>query len=209
MSSIEQSWERIHIWLRSNASKILESLQGAADKSEINQLEEIIESKLPQQLIEFYSFHNGINPNVLANLFYGINFISISNTIKQISNYETPNDKKPLKYADCEINYSYTFGRKRLPIASDNGTCLLCVDLDPIDNGLVGQIIFLDYDYSVAFKLANSIEELLEKFSDDLESEKYSLLPEALEEGNEWLSPIKEIDPCNWFNSPTWSHIKI
>ncbi len=77
------------------------------------------------------------------------------------------------------------------------------------ENGILGQVILLDYDSSAALKLANSIEELLEKFAGDLESGKYTLLPEALEDGNEWLDPAREIDPVNWFNSPTWAHIKI
>lgn len=209
MSNLEKSWVRIHAWLGSNANNILESLQGPANITEISKLEELAGTTLPQQLVEFYSQHNGINPDCYANLIYGINFIPIENTIEQISNYESLNDQQPLKYADTEIDSSYTFGKKRVPIADDSGTCLLCVDLDPSENGILGQVILLDYDSSAALKLANSIEELLEKFAEDLESGKYTLLPEALEDGNEWLDPAREIDPVNWFNSPTWAHIKI
>lgn len=209
MSNLENSWFKIHAWLGSNANKILESLQGPANITEVNQLEVLVGTKLPQPLIEFYSTHNGINPDCYANLIYGINFIPVANTIEQISNYESVNDQQSLKYADPEINPSYTFGKKRVPIADDSGTCLLCVDLDPSEHGILGQVILLDYDSSAALKLANSIGELLEKFAEDLESGKYSLLPEALEDGNEWLDPAREIDPVNWFNSPTWSHIKI
>lgn len=209
MSNLEKSWSRIHAWLGSNANQILESLQGPANIAEINQLGELAGTTLPQQLIEFYSIHNGINPDCCANLIYGINFIPVANTIEQISYYKSLNCQQPLKYADPEINSAYTFGKKRVPIADDSGTCLLCVDLDPSENGILGQIILLDYDSSAALKLANSVEELLEKFAEDLESGKYTLLPEALEDGNEWLDPAREIDPVNWFNSPNWAHIKL
>lgn len=208
MSNVEKSWDRIHAWLGLNANNILQSLQEPANLTHISTLEDLVGTTLPQQLTELYSKHNGINPDFCANLIYGINFIPVENTIEQINDYGSVSDQLSLKYADAGIVPSYTFGKKRVPIADDSGACLLCVDLDPSEHGIFGQVILLDHDSGVALKLADSIDELLEKFAEDLESGKYTLLPEAMEDGNEWLEPAKEIDVVNWFNSPAWAHVK-
>ena len=61
---------------------------------------------------------------------------------------------------------------------------------------------------NVAIKLNNSLREMVLQFEKDLSAEKYSLSEDALGDGVHWLEPVKEIDPVNWYNSPTWEHIK-
>lgn len=206
---IKQSIERIHSWLSRYAPKILSSLQGPVETGKLSELQSLVGEQLPSGLIELYSVHNGINPNAMANLFFGLPFISLENTITQIKSYAEPNDGAILKYADPGIKNSFTFSQKRIPIGDDSGACLICIDLDPDLGGKNGQVIVVDYDYLVAIKLANSTEELVAKFSEDLEAGKYSLQEDALADGNEWLKPEREIEPSNWFNSPTWAYIKI
>ncbi|MHB0818217.1 SMI1/KNR4 family protein [Stutzerimonas stutzeri] len=208
-ATIKNSFESIHTWLSNYAPKILSSLQGPAEKNKLSELEALAGEQLPSGLVELYSIHNGISPDVLANLFFGLPFIPLENTISQIKSYEMPIDGTALKHADSGIKSSFTFSHKRIPIADDSGTCIICIDLDPDPEGIKGQIILIDSDYSVAIKLANSIEELVAKFSEDLALGKYSLQEDALADGNEWLKPDRAIDPGNWFNSPTWAYIKI
>lgn len=205
--SLKQSWNRIETWLLTNAPKIHSSLNGSAAIDSINELNGLVGTDLPSELIEYYGIHNGIDSEAIANLVYGIKFISIEEAIKSIKNIEV--SSASLAYADSQIKAGYIFHKKRIPIGGDNGTCLLCIDLDPSESGVIGQIILLDYDYNVAIKLADSLGDLFHNFQEDLTLGKYSLLPEALEDNNEWLHPIREIDPVNWFNSPTWAHIKI
>ena len=110
-----------------------------------------------------------------------------------------------LKYADPGVDPSYRLGSTRIPIANDSAHCFLCVDLAPIKEGRVGQVIMIDDEFSVALKLCNSVSELVSSFASDLEQGKYTLAEDALEDGVEWLSPERGIDPGNWFNSPTWA----
>ncbi|MCX7207745.1 MAG: SMI1/KNR4 family protein [Proteobacteria bacterium] len=204
---LKTSWRKIEDWLLANAPKIHSSLNKPAAVDSIDELKKLIGSELPLQLIELYEIHNGIESEAIASLVYGMKFISIEDAINLVNNIDA--NSSPLKYADSQIKVGYTLHKKRFPIADDNGTCMLCIDLDPSELGKIGQIIFIDYDCNVAIKLADSLEELFHNFQEDLYSEKYSLLAEALEDDNEWLNPIREIDPVNWFNSPTWEHIKV
>lgn len=127
----------------------------------------------------------------MANLFFSLPFISLENAITQIKNYAEPNDGAILKYAGPGIKNSFTFSPKRIPVGYDSGVCLICIDLYPDLGGKNGQVILVDYDYLVAIKLAKSTEELVAKFSEDLEAGKYSLQEDALADGNEWLKPEK------------------
>jgi cell wall assembly regulator SMI1 len=208
-ASIHDSFLRIHLWLSKHAPKILKSLQNPASEEQLKILSAVTNCPLPPELYELYRIHNGINSNAMSNLFYGVKFISIEDSINQIKTFLDQDNNFNLKYVDLGIKNNYTFSKSRVPICDDSGTCLICVDLDPDEGGFFGQVILIDYDYSIAIKLANSVSQLVSNFAADLESGKYTLQEDALADGNEWLDPSREIDPVNWFNSPTWSHIKI
>ena len=194
-------------WLSSNAPQIVEALQEPASSVKIKELETLVGKKLPEGLISLYETCNGTHPEKFANFAYGMPFISIDKSIKQIQNFTQPNDEKELNFSDEGIKKNYTFGTLRIPIGDDSGTCLICVDLDPESNGNYGQVILIDYDYNVALKLANSVNEYISNFTSDLFSGKYGLQEDTLEDGVHWLEPEREIDPGNWFNSPTWQYV--
>ena len=199
--------EKAMIWLSNNAPKIVEALQEPASQERLIELESLVGKSLPESLISLYRTYNGIAPDKFANFAYGIPFISIEQSIEQITEFEEPNDGVELSHSDKGIKGSYTFGRLRVPIGDDSGTCLICVDLDPDVNGVYGQVILIDYDNHIALKLANSVDDYIDSFSSDLLSGKYTLQEDALEDGVHWLKPEREIDPVNWFNSPTWQYV--
>ncbi|WP_039995261.1 SMI1/KNR4 family protein [Paraglaciecola chathamensis] len=199
--------EKATEWLSNHAPKIVEALQEPASTDKIKELETLVGKNLPESFFTLYQTYNGINPDMFANFAYGMPFISIEQTISQITEFELPNDKTNLNYADDGIKVGYSFGKLRVPIGDDSGTCLICVDLDPDINGTYGQVILIDYDHNIALKLADSVENYIETFTSDLLSGRYSLQEDALEDGVHWLQPEKEIDPGNWFSSPTWQYV--
>lgn len=199
--------ETIKKLLDEKAPKISSSLQQPVSDVLIQKLENLVKEKLPNDFIKLYKEHNGLDSNKLVNFAYGIPFIPLEKSIKNIEFYKNQYNNDILKYADSEIKNEYTFSSKRIPIGDDNGTTLLCVDLDPSPKGIFGQIILIDYEFNIAIKLNNSIEEYIKQFETDLIQNKYSLQEDALDDGNHWLDPIREIDPVNWYNSPTWKHI--
>ena len=194
--------------LNEKAPLILEALQGGADHSEIEKLESLIGSDLPNDFKLLYRSRNGFEKGKFANLFYGFPFMRLDSIISAQEKVIAGNHSEPLRYADDGIKGSYTFGLRRIPIGDDSGSSLLCVDLDPSDSGRYGQVIFVDYDMEVALRLHSSVEELVQAFETDLGGDRYSLQEDALEDGVHWLQPISEIDPINWFRSPRWKYVK-
>lgn len=199
--------EKVTEWLSDNAPKIVEALQGPASQEKFIELESLVGKNLPEGLVSLYQTYNGIDSEMYANFVYGIPLLSIEQSIAQLAGVDSPHDDIKLKHCDKGIKGRYTFGKLRIPIADDAGTCILCVDLDPDIEGVSGQVILIDHESGVALKLADSVEDCIESFASDLISGKYTLQEDALEDGVHWLSPAREIDPVNWFNSPTWKYV--
>ncbi|MBF4374418.1 SMI1/KNR4 family protein [Vibrio anguillarum] len=195
--------------LLKKAPLIVASLLDPATEEEINLLRLIVGNDIPQDLIDLYSFTKGQDPKQAANFAYGVAFLSVNKTIEIIQSIGRDTDEIELNYVDSEIDKSFTFAKTRIPIADDCASCLICVDIKPSENGNFGQVILIDYENGVAFKLADSISEYVSNFHNDLCNGMYSLSEDALEDGVQWLVPDREIDPINWFNSSKWQHINV
>ncbi len=189
------------------APSILKALQPGAEESKIQELQELIGQALPEDMINLYRTCNGNNPKTYSNFAYGVEFINIQRCIDHITSYLKSEYNCPIQHTDPEIKNEYLEGKLRVPIGDDNGTSLICVDLDPSEKGKYGQVILIDYKMGISLKLADSVTDYINRFARDLKAGKYSLQEDALEDGVEWLDPISEIDPINWFNSPTWSYV--
>jgi cell wall assembly regulator SMI1 len=196
------SFETIHRWLRADAPQILGALRAPITPQDLSRLEQSA-GKLPDDLVALYRWHDGIDPAKIANLFFGLVFEPAKNVVSRLQNRAEPG--QALKYADPGIDSSYGLGPTRIPIGNDSARCSLCIDLAPAKDGSRGQVILIDDEYSVALKLCDSVSELVASFARDLEQGKYTLAEDALEDGVQWLSPERSIDPVNWYNSPTWA----
>ncbi len=190
------------------APDILLAFQGAASTTTLQELEQYVGTALPRDFLNLYLDSDGFKKGCLSNLFYGFTFNSVAQIKSHLAMFS---EKEPtaLHHADKEIRKDYAFGPFRLPIGSDSGTSLLCVDLDPSEHGKIGQVISLDYKIGVALFLNNSVFDMITQFENDLQSAKYKLQSDALADGIQWLQPDREIDPVNWFNSPRWKHISV
>ena len=199
--------EKIKKHLEQMAPKIVDALQEPVSDETIERLEKLIDKKLPEDFIALYKEHNGLDTDELVNFTYGIPLFPLEESIDILENYEKYLEKMDLEYADPGIDSSYTMNMTRVPLR-DDGQTLLAIDLAPTEEGTYGQVILIDYEYEVALKLNDSITEYLTQFEADLGNNLYSLQEDALDDDNHWLDPVREIDPVNWFNSPTWKHIK-
>jgi len=200
--------EKINELLKEKAPLIVEALQSPATEEQLQKLEAATGQKLPQGLIELYRENNGIDPKKNANFVYGIPFIPIENCILQVEENEKNAKHYTLKYADKGIKKEYLLSNKRIPIGDASGVCLLCVDIDPDEGGVIGQVIMVDTENQIAIKLNESVEQCMDSFEKDLIKNKYQLQEDALDDGVHWLKPEREIDPVNWFNSPRWQYVK-
>lgn len=178
------------------APKLVEALQPLATQSQFDELAKVVGQPLPEGLVRLYSEHNGHDPKKFVNFAFGYVFLPIEDVTKQCTDY-TNVKPSPLKNADPGIRSEYTFAPQRIPIGDDKGTSLICVDLDPAEGGLLGQVIQLDYDFSVALKVADSVEHYAEIFLADLQAGLYHLNEDALAESNFWMDTDGEIDLVN------------
>lgn len=194
--------------LTKKAPTIAEALQGPAPDEQLLKLEALCCQPLPKGLSDLYKDSNGIDPGAYVNFVYGIPFLPIEECIRQIEKYDDYAKAYTLQFADKGIKKENVLNNKRIPIGNANGDCLLCVDLDPDEGGLVGQVILMDTEQQIAIKLNDSVEQCMASFENDLAENKYSLQEDAFEDGVHWLEPEDDIDPVNWYMSARWEYVK-
>lgn len=195
-------------WLDKNAPTIKESIQSPATDELIEKVQSLTKNELPESFKYLYKLANGLSLDTKGNFFYGMVFIPLERVIKHLESINKRGQDFDLIHADKGIRKEYRLSTSRIPIGDDFGTSLLCIDLDPDENGTSGQIIFIDYNMDTGLLMDSSLSSLIERFANDLESGKYSLLEEAKDDGVDWLEPERAIDPVNWYNSPTWSYVE-
>lgn len=142
----------------------------------------------------------------LGSLFYGMAFLSLS-TIenRRLELADLVDELFVLEHADPQINPSNAHHRDWIQFAHDGGRTGLYLDLAPTALGVSGQVIFIDHDYNVGILVANSIDDLLQQFCQDLQADLYQLNEEALEDENEFLETDPTIDIINWHMSERWA----
>ncbi|MGR5150123.1 SMI1/KNR4 family protein [Photobacterium alginatilyticum] len=207
--NISKVWNQIEVWLSNNASEILSVLNKPASAIRLKELEHQVGSKLPKDFYSIYRVHNGFIPDCYSGFVYGLSFYSVEDSMRNIEFVKEQIELSSFKHCDPEISSYLDNNPKVIPLGDDGAKCYMCVDLTPSSKGQVGQVIFIDFGFMIAIKLADSISELFYGFSKDLELGKYYLCEEALDDGIESLEACTEIDVINWINSPNWSHINI
>ncbi|WP_018341596.1 WG repeat-containing protein [Cytophaga aurantiaca] len=203
MNTVTDNFKKIHGWLEKNADKILnESLNAGAEKETIEELESVINKELPTDFKELYALHDGLNEEAnCGSLFYGMLFYSIEGII---SDHKSRTFIYPLKKCSLEINPQNINNPDWLCIAFDGSHVSIRLDLAPNTTGIYGQVILVDDEYGVAFVIAKSVSEFVEKFANDLLNDKYTLDEDALEDGNQFLSADTSIDLVNWYTQKEW-----
>lgn len=207
-SGVTEGWDRIHTWLSKHAPKILDSLNRPATDAELAAAEKAFNLTMPDEWRELYRIHNGMNRDSNpGSLFYGMNFLTLERAISEYGLNDKPGAKPlPVTAGDTGIRTEDMYNSKWIAVAHV-GRTLVHVDMDPAPAGHVGQVIFTDHDFDVVILLAQSVGQMLWQFVADLEAGRYVLDEESLEDGEEFLSPVPEIDVVNWSFSPRWKHL--
>jgi cell wall assembly regulator SMI1 len=207
--SIAELWDRIHAWLGGHAPRILANLNQPATPAELAAAEKQLGQPMPEAWRELYRVHNGMNSDGnMGSLFHGMEFMPLEDVLsEQIANSASDAPPVPVRAADAGVRKEEMFNPKWIPFAKDYGECQLRFDLDPSDEGMLGQIIFTDYADETVIVLGRSLRDFLISFIQDLEAGRYLLNKEALAEGDEFLDCVPEIDVVNWHRSSRWKHL--
>jgi len=206
---VNNALTRIAHWLAAHAPRILhESLNPSASEAQLDALEAAISHHLPADYKALYRRHDGLNEDAenFGSFFYGMSFLPLAavTTIRQQrASATTP---VPLRQAHPAIKADNAQRPQWLCLGFDGSHVWLCVDLDPVDGHRYGQVILVDEELETAFPVADSIVALLTDFAHDLELGHYYLDPDALEDGNEYLTADAETDLINWSTTKRWAN---
>ena len=206
MDRIKSSLGEIRKWLTINASGIEESLNSPATFENLYKLTKYYQKKIPPELKKLYQNVNGINDEKMSNFVYGFTFFSTDVVIEYAKHLNKIKFDK-FRYASPGFFPEFSPEYIRIPIGHDSSRCYIFCDLSPTNEGTVGQIVFCDFEWDIAIKLADSVDSMLSEFSRDLHDNNYYLAEDALEDGVHWLQPVRSKDIGNWYNSPTWEHL--
>jgi cell wall assembly regulator SMI1 len=197
---VNNALNRISHWLVAHAPRILsESPNPGASEAQLAALEAAIGQHLPADYRALYLCHDGLNEDAenFGNFFYGMSFLPLAEVAAIWQRRAESPMTVPVRHAHPDLKADNAQRPQWLCLGFDGSHPWLCVDLAPVDGHRYGQVILIDEEQEAAFPVADSVVSLLTDFTHDLEQGHYSLDPDALADGNEYLSPDAEIDLAN------------
>lgn len=158
-------FERIINWFFENGKweDKFRKLNEDISEDKIDEIETLIDLVLPEDFKNLYSRYNGeINEKGIGNL-RGHSFMSLNEIIEELRLY--------IEHADTEEGIS-SFPKKSIkekyyhtkwiPIFSDYGGNFIGMDLDPGEEGKVGQMIIFGRDEDPNFVIADSLSDFFD-----------------------------------------------
>jgi len=207
---VDDALFRIAHWLAAHAPRILhESLNPTAPGADLAALEAAIGHPLPADYKALYQRHDGLNEDAdnFGSFFYGLSFLPLAEVAAFRQQRAVVTASAPLRRVHPALKAGSAQRPQWLCLGFDGAHVWLCVDLDPVDGHRYGQVVLVDEEEEVAFPVADSVGAFLTDFAHDLEQGRYTLDPDALEDGNEYLVPVPEIDLINWSTAKRWANV--
>jgi len=180
-------WTEIENHFRDKVSMSIFKLNPSASQSEITDLEEHLGVELPLSLKEILLKHNGQDSGV--GLFFGLQFLSVSGIKSQWDTwYSLKDDGLNEELSDSMSSRPTGFIKalylnpKWIPLTFDYGGNHIGIDFDPDQQGKIGQIIAFGRDDDQKKLFANSFDEFIALFLEQLSCLKWSI-----DTDNGWL----------------------
>ncbi|WP_411349958.1 SMI1/KNR4 family protein [Paenibacillus sp. WLX2291] len=156
--------EEIKSILRTELSSLEDFLLPPAGDVEIAQVEQAMNITFPDEWKQLYHTHNGESRSG-PGLFFGLQFLSLN---EMLSEWKIWSDLES-DYQELGDHYSIPSGwvkeqyinRKWIPFCHDGGGNHLGIDLDPDENGVVGQVINFGRDEETKFVIAHNLGEFI------------------------------------------------
>jgi cell wall assembly regulator SMI1 len=176
---IRYYWKIIDDFLLKNNENIYNSLLGPANEIEINNLENILQIKLPDTFKESLLIHNGQVDNNVITFFDYQKLLSVNDMIKDYKIHCELFENEIIDFINpdkCKyIKRQYIYNKKWLKFTDSNGDGLI-MDFDPAKKGKIGQIWFRPHDDSPIDEiLTETYGELLKTFCEKIENGLYEI----------------------------------
>lgn len=181
MPSVSTSWNRILEWLRANAPKALEEIQGPASPKQLDRAASRMNASFPNDFCAFYRIADGAEESGIfpSNDDWDDMAFSPAPLEQVIADWKMQKelldmgefaDRAPQSAAGIAGDW-WNVGW--IPFANNGGGDYYCVDLAPTDGGAKGQIISHSHESGEHRVLASSLEEYLANLADLLESNEF------------------------------------
>jgi cell wall assembly regulator SMI1 len=164
-------WDRIHVWLAANAPVVLASLRPGATEQQIRAAERAMGVTLPDDVRAAYRIHDG---NANASFLYGRYWNSLQEMVDYWRFMKGLLDDGRFARSDAlvpgEETRSDYWHPAWIPLALDETSSFMALDLAPSPDGDVGQILYWWRDMdSPRHVAAHSFTAWLDDFIDELE----------------------------------------
>jgi len=174
-SSIAESWQRIESWYAENAYSLDNALGPGASTVKIEEFQDAIGMKLPEDFIESVQIHDGGGWSVPWR--YG-ELLSLNEILEQWRLYSDSQARGKYATEDWKAEQikgqiKPVFWNKKRIYVSDNSGEHLTLDLDAPEDGTYGQIIDHSHEVGPMDVVASGWGEFLRNLVADLESGKY------------------------------------
>jgi cell wall assembly regulator SMI1 len=172
---MKETWTKIEEWLKNNAGQIYESLNKGATDEDFEELEELIDKKLPEDFKTFYHIHNGQEQTGLG-LIDAEELLSVERIMEEWNVWKELYDQgvfgDSVSEADMGVKEVW-WNPLWIPITYDGSGNHYCLDLSPDEGGKKGQIIRIWHDSPERELIADSFREWIGYFAEDLEDGEY------------------------------------
>lgn len=141
------------------------NLQPGATAEEIQLIENTLGVILPEEMKSFYSVYNGQAWDVGVESF--VRNLTLSSLAEIMDNWLflqeefDPDDLLPDIEYGVEVQ-PLLWHKKWIPIAENGGGDYLCLDTDPTEQGVVGQVLYFWHDWGKRTTDAKSLFEFIE-----------------------------------------------
>jgi cell wall assembly regulator SMI1 len=167
-------WNSIELKLTELAPEILNNLNDGVTDEEVNNLENLINAKLPKDFIAFYKIHNG-QESESAGLIECEELLSFDRILDEWKVWKDLLDSKDFEDNNGPYTSTPDNGIKNnwwnalwIPITYDGSGNHYCLDLDPEKGGNYGQIIRMWHDDPERSLEASTFKEWITNYKDKL-----------------------------------------
>ncbi len=202
MSQTKQNWIRYTGLLKEKLPSFYDALLPGVSEEKIAATEERLLKKgivIPQELKDLYSINGGENRATVEGCigFSLHRFLSYG----PLEDMEDNGGITSIPEGHVKILYN---SKNWIPFADDNIGGSLCIDLDPDENGTVGQVISFDSDCDDRIVFAKSLPDFLQYLINKLEADDYMV--DAQERKPRILFTEVEYDEDGWYE-PKWESL--
>ncbi len=199
VQTINESWTKIIAWLQANLPEALNNLRSPATNMQIEEVEKSIGIKFPDALRALYLLHDGETNNWPPSVFdEGHWFMPLSKVVSHRNNMSefveaTPTDSFANWKSAIEDNIisvkgpvkPYIYSSFWIPFTTLNGDVHRYIDFDPAPTGQIGQVIEHCPEACTHKVLANSFEEYISSYAEQLKSGRFVVIDNCISDTQE------------------------